>query len=285
MASYSDEYFTNSDGLSLHYRDYNIAPAGSPIVLCLPGLTRNAKDFGIIADHLAPKCRVICAEQRGRGLSEWDPEPKRYAPITYVGDMMELLALLKLKSVITLGTSLGGIMTMLMNAMHPGTVKAAIINDIGPEIDPKGVERIKSYVGKGTPPQTWEQAITAVKSANSGVYPHFKEQDWERFTHHLYADKAGKPVVQYDPAINQNFNKEENQSAPDLWPAFSQMHSVPMVVLRGELSDILSAETLERMAYEHPDLKAVTVPGVGHVPLMDEPLTQTAIDQLIRRFL
>lgn len=285
MADYTDQYFTNSDGLRLHYRDYNNAPSNAPVVLCMPGLTRNAKDFGAIADHLAPTCRLICAEQRGRGLSEWDPNPKRYTPVTYVDDMMQLRAHLKLDSVITLGTSLGGMMSMLMNAMHPGTIKAAIINDIGPEIDPKGIARIKSYVGKGIPPETWQQAIAAVRSANAGVYPHFSAQEWETFTHYLYADQNGKPVVQYDPAIRQNFDSEEDQSAPDLWPVFAQMHSMPMVVLRGELSDILSAETLERMAREHPDMVPVTVTGVGHVPLMAEPEVHKAIDQLIGRFL
>ncbi len=285
MAEYADEYFTNEDGLKQHYRDYNNAPDGAPTVLCMPGLTRNAKDFEYIANHLADRCRLICVEQRGRGLSDWDPDPSRYSPATYVGDMMALLRHLGLANIVAIGTSLGGLMTMMMSAMHPGVLKAAVINDIGPEIDPKGIERIKSYVGVGTPPSTWNEAVEAVKKANPNIYPDFTEEDWLHFTRMLFADDGGKPVAQYDPAIRKNFDENDDQAAPDLWPIFSQMHSIPMVVLRGGLSDILAPETLERMATEHPDLVAVTVPNVGHVPLMREKIVQDAIDALIARFL
>ena len=282
---YSDEYFTNPDGLKQHYRDYNLAPEGAPTILCMPGLTRNAKDFAYIADHLKDRCRLICVDQRGRGLSEWDPDPNRYSPTTYVGDMIALLSHLGLDEIITLGTSLGGLMTIMMNAMQPGVIKAAIINDIGPEIDPKGIERIKSYVGLGTPPETWAEAVAGVKKANPGVYPKFTDEDWLNYARALYDDIDGKPVSQYDPAIRNNFDTNDDQSAPDLWPLFAQMHHIPMVVLRGELSDILAAGTLERMANEHPDLVPVTVPNVGHVPLMNEKVAQDAIDNLIQRFL
>lgn len=284
MPEYTDEYFTNPDGLNQHYRDYNMAPKGAPTVLCMPGLTRNAKDFNFIAAHLSGKCRLICVDQRGRGLSDWDPDPARYAPVTYVGDMVALLAHLGLRSVITIGTSLGGLMTMLMQAMHPGLIKAAIINDIGPEVDPRGIARIKSYVGKGKPPKTWNEATENVKRANTGVYPNFTEDDWQMATRLTFKDVDGVPVSQYDPAISQNFERADDQSAPDLWPIFKAMHTIPLLVLRGELSDILSAETLTRMTAEHPNLTAVTVADLGHVPLMREPDVQTAIDAFIARF-
>lgn len=285
MVDYTDEYFTNTDGLKQHFRDYNVAPQGAPTVLCMPGLTRNAKDFGFIADHLKDRCRLICVEQRGRGWSEWDPDPSRYAPNVYVEDMMALLQHLDLAEIITIGTSLGGLMTIMMNALYPGVIKAAVINDIGPEVDPAGIARIKSYVGVGTPPATWDAAVEAVKFANRGVYPKFSDDDWLMMTHLLYEDKKGKPTAQYDPALRKNFEENDDQAAPDLWPLFGLMHSIPMVVLRGGLSDILSAPTLERMANEHPDLVPVTVPDMGHVPLMREPQVQTAIDGLISRFL
>ncbi|WP_262695388.1 alpha/beta fold hydrolase [Kordiimonas aquimaris] len=285
MAPYSDAFFINDDGLRQHYRDYNTAPVGAPVVLCMPGLSRNAKDFGFIADHLSDRCRLICVEQRGRGLSDWDPQPERYAPATYVNDMFALLRHLGLDSVIAIGTSLGGLITIMMNAVRPGVIKAAVINDIGPEIDPAGIERIKSYIGKGKPPQNWAEAIENVKFSNRGVYPHFNDDDWAMLTHLTHEDRNGLPISQYDPAISQNFETNDDQAAPDLWPIFEAMHTVPLVVLRGELSDILSGETLARMDREHPDIKAVTVGGVGHVPLMREPETQAAIDALISRFL
>lgn len=279
---YSDAYFTNRDGLKLHYRDYHIAPTGAPTVLCMPGLTRNAKDFGYLANHLAHRCRMICAEQRGRGLSDYDPDPGRYSPATYVDDMFELLDHLGLTSVYVVGTSLGGLMTMMMQAMRPGIFKAAIINDIGPEVDPAGIARITSYVGKGTPPETWDQAVSATKAANANVYPHFKDADWREFTELLYAEKDGKPVAAYDPAIRNNFTQKTDQAAPDLWPVFAAMHSIPLLVLRGETSDILSADTLVRMQSEHPNCTAVTVPRIGHVPQMREPEVLAAIDRIIQ---
>lgn len=285
MASYEDRYFTNPDGLTQHYRDYNQAPEGAPVVLCMPGLTRNARDFADIAEHLSDRCRVLCFENRGRGDSDWDPEPSRYLPLTYVGDVISLLDQLGVDKVIAIGTSLGGLMTIMIQAMHPGRLQAAVINDIGPEIDPKGIERIKSYVGKGTPPHTWQEAIEGVIRANRGVYPNFTDEDWDWYTRNLYADDAGRPKVLYDPAISQNFESEGSQSSPDLWPIFRALHSIPMVVLRGEISDILSAETLIRMAAEHPDLAPVTVKGLGHVPLMREAECKSAIDTLVGRFL
>lgn len=283
MAEYQDCFFTNTDGLKQHYRDYNTAPEGAPVVLCMPGLTRNPKDFSDIADHLADRCRIIAIANRGRGKSDYDTDPSRYMPMTYVADVMALLKHLGIDQVIAIGTSLGGLMTILMGALHPGTLKAAVINDIGPEVDPVGIARIKSYVGKGTPPETWDDAVAGVKRANAGVYPDFSEDDWRWYTENLYEDVGGKPVVQYDPAISQNFENADDQSAPDLWPFFKAMHTVPTVVLRGELSDILSAATLTRMADEHPDLTPVTVPNLGHVPLMREPECKATIDELIAR--
>lgn len=284
MAAYTDQYFTNPDGLKQHYRDYNLASEEAPVILCMPGLTRNARDFEEIAEHLSERCRIICVEQRGRGLSDWDPEPSRYQPVTYVADMMALLDHLHIKQVIALGTSLGGIMTILIQAMHSGILMAAILNDIGPEVDPKGLARIQGYVGKGAPPQSWDEAIAQLKSGNSEVYPNFSAAEWEWFTRKLYTEKAGVPVADYDPAISQNLNANEDQAAPDLWSVFVAMSTIPVVVLRGELSDILSVDTLGVMAQVHPDLISVTVPGVGHAPLLREPECIEAIDRLIGRF-
>lgn len=278
---FSDHYFTNRHGLKLHFIDYSIAPEQSPTVLCMPGLTRNAKDFGYLAAHLVPRCRMICVEQRGRGLSDHDPDPSRYSPATYVEDMFELLDHLELSSVYVVGTSLGGLMTMMMQAARPGIFQAAIINDIGPEVDPAGIARITSYVGQGTPPATWDEAVSATKSANGNVYPHFNDADWLEFTKLLYAEYEGKPVAAYDPAIRNNFTQNTDQAAPDLWPVFKAMHSIPLLVLRGETSDILSASTLERMQREHPNCETLTVPGIGHVPQMREPEVLAAIDRII----
>jgi len=283
LTDYTDNYFTNPDGLKQYFRDYNTAGDDAPVVLCMPGLTRNSKDYEGVAPHLAKSCRLICIEMRGRGNSDWDPDPSRYRPDVYVADTMALLAHLGVSEVIGFGTSLGGLMAIMMAAMHPGTMKGMIINDIGPEIDPAGIRRIKSYVGKGNPPKDWEQAIAAVKFVNADVYPNFTEAEWDWFTRKLYDEVDGKLQAQYDPAISQNFEANDDQAAPNLWPIFDLIKGVPMVVLRGERSDILSAETLEKMAIRHPDLVPVTVPDKGHVPLMTEPECLGAIDPLIAR--
>jgi len=285
LAIYTDNYFTNPDRLQQYYRDYNSAPKDAPTVLCMPGLTRNSRDFEDIAVHLAPTCRVICAEQRGRGNSDWDPDPTRYRIDVYVADMMALLAHLDTDKVIALGTSLGGLMAFVIAAMHPGRLTAAIINDIGPELDPNGIARIKSYVGKGTPPTNWAEACQTIKNASSESYPDFKDADWQWFTHKIYADKDGKPELLYDPAIGKAFNAENSDTAPtpDFWPVFQAFYTIPTVVLRGEVSDILSAKTLEKMAHLHPDLVPVTVPRKGHTPLLNEPECNAAIDALIEK--
>jgi pimeloyl-ACP methyl ester carboxylesterase len=175
-------------------------------------------------------------------------------------------------------------MAILMQAMHSGVLLAAILNDIGPEVDPEGLARIQGYVGKGTPPQSWVEAIAQVKSAGGDVYPNFSEAEWEWFARKLYTEQDGVPVADYDPAISQNLNASETQAAPDLWPIFAGMSSIPVLVLRGEISDILSDRTLGVMAQVHPDLTSVTIPGVGHAPLLRESESQEAIDRLIGRF-
>jgi len=306
MSSYSDGYFVNPDGLKQHYRDYNTvgvsvgvsvgATVGvsadesssgdfAPVVLCMPGLTRNAKDFAEVADHLSTRCRVICVEQRGRALSEWDSDPGRYQPITYVSDMMALLAHLGIDQVIALGTSLGGMMAIMMQAMHPGVFSAAIINDIGPEIDPVGLKRIQSYVGKNAPPANWEEAVEQVKKGNKGVFPEFSEQDWLEFARKLYREIDGVPTADYDPAISENLNQTQDQAAPDLWPVFAAMANIPLLVIRGELSDILSEVTLGVMSQVHPDMTAVIVPSIGHAPMLNEQEARAAIDVLVDRMI
>jgi len=283
LSKYTEHTFTNPDGLKQYYRDYNSAGEGAPIVLCMAGLSRNTRDFAEVASHLAATCRVIAVDQRGRGNSDWDPDPNRYRPDVYVGDMMALLSHLEISQVIAFGTSLGGIMAFMIAAMHPGTLTGTLINDIGPEIDPAGITRIKSYVGKGTPPETWADAVALVKSASFASFPKFSDEEWLWFTQKLFAEENGIPVAQYDPAISKNFDADNDQSAPDLWPVFDLSASIPIVVTRGVHSDILAAETLNKMAARHPDLTAITVADRGHTPLLTEPECIPAIDTLIEK--
>jgi len=283
LSNYSEKNFTNPDGLRQYYRDYNQAGPDAPVLLCLPGLTRNSRDYAEVADHIAKSCRVIVADQRGRGLSDWDPDPTRYRPDVYVSDMMALLAHIGVSKIIAFGTSLGGLMTFMMAAMHPGTLVGAVVNDIGPEVDPAGVNRIKSFVGKMAPPKTWAEAIAASKATSRNAFPKFDDDDWLWLAKKLYTEKGGQLVADYDPAISTNFDATDTETPPDLWPVFDLSANIPVVVLRGALSDILSAATLEKMAARHTDLTPVTVPDKGHTPLMTEPECLVAIDALVEK--
>ena len=283
MTDYDDVYFTNADGLQQHYRLYDRAGGGAPTVLCLPGLTRNARDFAHVADQLAGRCRMVLVEQRGRGLSAWDPQPERYAPPAYVADMFALLDHLGLDSVHVIATSLGGLMTMLMQAARPGVIKTAVINDIGPHIEAAGIEKIKGYVGGGAPRRTWDEAVAAVKTIAGDVYPDFDADQWMAFTKRLYTEKDGSIVLDYDPALANNFRQDTDNAAPELWPVFEPMKTVPTLVTRGALSDILSADTLDKMQAEHPDLAALTLPRIGHAPILDEPEVVAALEDWAAR--
>jgi len=283
--SYTNEYFINPDGLRQHYRHYNNAPKGAPVVLCMPGLTRNAKDFSGVVTHIADRCQVICVDQRGRGLSDYDPDPSRYDIQTYVSDMVALLDELGVSKIIAFGTSLGGLMTMSLAALYPGVIIGAVINDVGPVLEPKGIARILSYVGKGKPPDNWPDAIAAVKRVNKEVYPTFTETEWESFTKKLYREEDGTLIQEYDPEISKNSATISFDNIQDFWGIFEALYTVPTVVLRGALSDLLSAETLLMMAQRHPSLTPVTVENKGHVPLMTEQESLAAIDGLLKNFL
>jgi len=284
MADYSDCYFTNADGLQQYYRDYGNPFEGAEIMLCIPGLTRNSRDFSHVADQFAPHFRVIAVDLRGRGKSDYDPQPERYQPVTYVSDISALLAHLSVDSVHICGTSLGGIITMILQAMKPGVVKSAIINDIGPEIDPKGIAHIKTYVGKTPILESWEQAVMLMKAGAAKIYPDFTHNQWEDFTARLFVMRDGRPVPDYDPNIAKPFESDTDTAAPDLWPVFQAMISVPTMLVRGDLSDLLTVATAEKMQQQHSDFKLVSVPRVGHAPILNEDSVIAAFDTWIKRF-
>jgi pimeloyl-ACP methyl ester carboxylesterase len=277
MTRARDIYYTSTDGLALYARDYP-GPADARLnVLCLPGLTRNSRDFANLAAALSTTYRVICPDQRGRGRSAYDPDPSRYQPLTYVADMWALLDHLQIHKVAIIGTSLGGIMAMVMAATRPDRIVGAVLNDIGPEIDPAGLARIQSYVGKMAPPATWADAVAQTKALNAAIFPHMDEAHWESFTRALYREGPdGRPVLDYDPAISRNVDSG-NAAPPDMWPLFDTLKATPLVVIRGGTSDILSAATMAQMRARHPQLVTVEVPGVGHAPMLDEPEARDAI--------
>jgi pimeloyl-ACP methyl ester carboxylesterase len=280
-SQYKDLWYDTADGLRLYARDYP-GPDGSALlpVLCMHGLTRNSADFAWIAAHLAKTRRVISVDQRGRGLSAYDSNPANYTPVTYVGDMFTLLDKLAIDRVLVIGTSMGGLMSMLMANMQPERFAAVVLNDIGPELDPVGLERIKNYVGKHPQIRTWDDAVAQTRQINEGAFPRYTDEEWLRFTQGLYREVEGVPVLAHDAAIAQAMlDADTNAVPPDLWPLFANMAAMPLLLVRGALSDLLAMDCVKKMQELSPGLQFVNVPERGHAPMLDEPLAVAAIDR------
>lgn len=270
----------SADGLKLFYRDYAPSAGGGVPVLCLPGLTRNSRDFNELAEHLAGHRRVICPDLRGRGHSQHDPEWRNYQPLTYVDDTWRLLDTLGLEHVVVIGTSLGGLMAMIMAAQQPQRVTGVVLNDVGPEIAPEGLARIRAYTGKLPAVRSWEDAVAQVRQIYGAALPGLDDARWLAYAHQGFRENAeGIPQLDYDPAIGRAI-EEVSGEPPDPWPLFRAL-TMPTLALRGEFSDILAPATLERMQQEKPGLQAVIVANRGHVPLLDEPESLAAIDDFL----
>jgi pimeloyl-ACP methyl ester carboxylesterase len=286
-SAYREQRWTSADGLELYCRIYDATAASktarAPAVVCLPGLTRNSRDFEALAPHLAARYRVICPDLRGRGFSARDPQWQNYHPGTYLADLQQLLQVLGLARVAIIGTSLGGLLGMMLGVAAPERLAGLVLNDVGAEVDPKGIERIRSYTGLLPPVSTWDEAVQQYRAVNGEAWPDLADAAWSKLVHRSYrADDAGKPALDFDPRIGDAL-----RAAPPppggFWPVFDRLASIPMLVIHGALSDILSVATLERMQREKPDLERVTVGNRGHVPLLDEPEALTAIDRFLAR--
>jgi pimeloyl-ACP methyl ester carboxylesterase len=282
MSAYKEGFAASADGLQLYYRDYDGAGAGGLPVLCLAGLTRNTRDFEDVAAHMAATRRVIAMDTRGRGRSAYDPKWENYSIPMEVGDVLAVLAALNIPKVIVLGTSRGGLIATVLAAMKPDVLGGVILNDVGPEIDPRGIARIASYVGVVTaPPQTWDDAMARAKQINGDMFD-MPDSDWMRMTRATYREDGGKPVLDYDMKIGDATRAQMAQpQAFDPWALFAAYANIPLLVVRGANSDLLSAETVTKMQTVKPDMKSVDVPGRGHAPLLNEPVALAAIDSFL----
>ncbi len=282
---WEDRSWSSSDGLRLHFRDYR-GSTDRPPVLCLPGLTRNARDFEALAERLAGEWRVICPDMRGRGDSDYARDPMTYTPVHYVADVEALLAAEGIERFVAIGTSLGGLMTMLLCAANPGRIAAAVINDVGPEIEPAGLARIREYVGQGRSYETWVHAARALQEANRDIYPAWELPDWLRLAKRcMVIGTGGRIVFDYDMNISEAFEAEQGPApAPEtMWALYDALATRPLLVLRGAHSDILSADVAARMAARAPAAELVTIAGVGHAPTLDEDRSTAAIARLLAR--
>lgn len=284
MSSYTEGFAASPDGLQLYYRDYAGSGSAALPVLCLAGLTRNSRDFDDIAAHVAAGRRVITADMRGRGRSAYDPKWENYSIPVETGDVLALLAALQLPKVIVLGTSRGGLLASVLAAMKPDVLGGVILNDVGPEIDPRGIARIAGYVGKSDPrPPSWEAAVEGIKAINGGLFD-MPDSEWMRMARATFREEDGLPVLDYDSKIGDATRAQMAQpQAFDPWMLFNAYAKIPLLVVRGANSDLLSAETVARMRAVKPDMDAVEVPDRGHAPLLNEPASIAAIDAFLAR--
>jgi pimeloyl-ACP methyl ester carboxylesterase len=286
MTPFSDLYWRSADGLTLHARDYQ-APSGQPPVICIHGLTRNARDFEDLAPALVEQTgrRVLAVDIRGRGGSDYATDPATYNPAVYAGDVLALLDDQAIGQAAFVGTSMGGLIMMTLAALRPTAIAAAVLNDVGPEIAPEGLARIRGYVGLPASVDDWGGAAAYVKAGNGGVFPDYGDEDWVRMARRTFREAGGRPVLDYDANIAAPIQASDPATpAPDLWPFFRALVAGrPALLVRGATSDILSPDIAARMREAAPDMAYVEVPGIGHAPMLDEPAALAAIVQLLRR--
>ncbi|MDC7788711.1 alpha/beta hydrolase [Rhodoplanes sp. TEM] len=268
---YRSHFVTATDGLRLHLREYGDRTLPGPPVVCLPGLTRTAADFHPLACALAndpahPR-RVLALDYRGRGLSAYDPNPDHYAIPVELDDALTVMTACEAMPAVLVGTSRGGLITMAMAAVRPTAIVGAVLNDIGPVIEPAGITRIKTYVGRAGSPSGFAEGAAALREKFAGEFPDWTDEDWLAMAHRTWRQENGHLVPTYDQAIARALAAFDlSKPLPDMWPQFDALGRVPVMVIRGGLSDLLSEATVEAMREHHPGLEAVEVPRQGHAP-------------------
>lgn len=284
MADFENVEFDIAPALKMRGRFYR--GGGKTLAVCLPGLTRNASDFEDLAAKLNTTGRdVVALNLRGRGPSDYDPDIKNYFPTVYSDDVLAALDQIGRREAVFVGTSLGGIITMLTNETAPDRVKAAILNDVGPDLAPEGIARIAGYVGENVaagPAENIEEAVRRIKAINEVAFPDLSEDDWLTFARRTFVQtQDGKWKLYYDPNISRALI--ENGPAPDLWPAFESLKDKPTLIVHGAISDLLTQPIVEKMRSVHPDLNYVSVPRIGHAPMMTEPAAWEAIETFLAK--
>jgi pimeloyl-ACP methyl ester carboxylesterase len=300
MSDFTDFFWTSYEGLPLHARDYVTAgETGKLPVICLHGLTRNARDFEDLAPRIAATGRrVLAVDVRGRGLSARDPNPMNYHPGTYAADVISLLAAAGIERAVFVGTSMGGLITMVLTSIKPEAIAAAVLNDVGPELSPVGLARIAGYAGGASRFETWDDAVAYAKAINAAAFPDYGTEDWDVFARRLFDETDDGFVLAYDPDISAPIKAAAEAAAkaqaesgpnggqalapPDMYPLFRALaKDRPLLLVRGGISDLVDAGIAERMRAAAPSMAYAEVPGVGHAPMLTEPQAWAAIENLL----
>ncbi len=276
--------FSARDGLKLRGRIYG-GNCGSTPVLCLPGLTRNSADFHQLATHLSAGTAqrlVYTLDFRGRGMSDWDPDWHRYNPFIETDDVLAVVDGAGLDKVHIIGTSRGGIIIHVLAAVRPSILGSVVLNDIGPVIDGTGLVRIRHYLQSSNPLTGWKSAAEMLKAASSGQFSAWDDDEWLRQARLIFLEKGGKLIGNFDPGVAKTVtNFDLDQPIPELWPQFRGLAKVPLMAIRGDNSDLFSADTLAQMRAQRPDMAVINVPGQGHAPDLGTP----GIPEAITKFL
>ena len=286
MIAITDHDVTAPDGLRLHVREWGERTAGGLPVVCLPGLARTTADFetlgaAIAGDASHPR-RVLALDYRGRGLSDHDPDPAHYSVAAELDDVLAVLTARAVPSSVIVGTSRGGLIAMTLGAVRPTAIAGVVLNDIGPVIEPQGLLRIKSYVGKLAQPRDYAEGADILRGASGGQFPRLGEADWRAAARRTWHEKDGRLVLAYDPQLARTLAAfDPDQPLPALWPQFDALAHVPMMVIRGANSDILSAATVAAMRARRHNLTILEIPDQGHAPLLAEPETIARIAAFI----
>lgn len=286
-SSYRDLFVSASDGLRLYARDYGPLNGSLLPVVCLPGLARNSEDFNDLAEALSTDAalprRVLALDYRGRGRSEWASDWSQYALGTELNDVLQVLTVTGIERAVFVGTSRGGLLTMALSVTRPTLLAGAVLNDVGPVIEPKGLIRIRGYVGKLPTPSTLQEGAQILKQVSDAQFPAFTQEQWETMARGTWHEMNGRLALSYDPSLMKPLHELDlEMPMPDLWNLFGGLNPFPVLAIRGENSDLLSAPTLSAMQERHPRLTAITVPGQGHAPLIEEAIIQSIKDLVAR---
>lgn len=266
-------HFTADDGIGLYGRVYGETGTGSPPVVCLAGLSRNGRDFHQLASMLAARGRkVITLDYRGRGLSAWDPNPANYNLIREAQDVLQALAHLAIAEADFIGTSRGGLILHVLPAMAPGLARSIVLNDVGPVLEIEGLRRIKDYLSARPEPRDFSQAARALKATHGDDFTVLKDEDWSEMADAIFRDVEGRIIPDYDPMLVEPLKTMDlSKTPPDLWEQFNGMAAIPLLVIRGENSSLLSIATVDEMLKRHGSAAALPAPGQGHAPLLHLP--------------